>query len=100
MLFLYIDYAYKFNSNYPLVDLEDWIGGFKSYDETKDGICEIVSDNCPDINGDGTVNVSDLLQLIGAWGPCGGCDEDIDDSGEVDVTDLLMAIASWGDCDG
>ncbi len=23
-----------------------------------------------DINNDGTVNVSDLLELIGAWGPC------------------------------
>ena len=75
------------------------------YGDYTDNGGNTIEDECPaecapDINGDGTVNVSDLLQLIGAWGPCGGCDEDIDDSGEVDVTDLLMAIASWGDCDG
>jgi len=63
-----------------------------------------IEDECPvdcveDINGDGTVSVSDLLQLIGAWGPCGGCDEDIDDSGEVNVSDLLTVIAAWGDCE-
>ena len=64
----------------------------------------IVAEECPaecapDINGDGIVNVSDLLQLIGAWGPCSGCDEDIDDSGEVNVSDLLTVIAAWGDCE-
>ena len=56
--------------------------------------------DCPaDINGDGTVSVSDLLMLIGAWGDCDGCVEDIDGSGVVDVSDLLTVIAAWGPCE-
>ena len=53
ILFLFVDYAYRYNSNFPLLDYEDWIGAFKSYDETKNGLCEAISDNCPDINLDG-----------------------------------------------
>jgi len=69
-----------------------------------DGGGNTIAEECPadcveDINGDGTVSVSDLLMLIGAWGPCDGCVEDIDDSGEVNVSDLLTVIASWGDCE-
>ncbi len=45
------------------------------------------------------VDIQDLLQLIGAWGPCNDCDEDIDNSGDVDVEDLLSLIDFWGnDC--
>ncbi|HIB51477.1 MAG TPA: hypothetical protein EYO40_09480 [Phycisphaerales bacterium] len=59
-------------------------------------VCAVV---CPaDINGDGSVNVSDILLMISAWGPCDGCAEDIDGSGEVNVTDLLTVIGAWGDC--
>ncbi len=56
--------------------------------------------NCPaDVSGDGVVDIQDLLQLIGAWGPCNDCDEDIDNSGDVDVEDLLSLIDFWGnDC--
>ena len=53
---------------------------------------------CPtDINGDGNVDVEDLLQLIGAWGNAGG-DEDLDADGNVGVNDLLILIAAWGPC--
>jgi len=69
-----------------------------------DGGGNTIAEECPadcveDINGDGTVSVSDLLMLIGAWGTCDGCVEDIDDSGEVNVSDLLTVIAAWGDCE-
>ena len=48
--------------------------------------------------GDGSVDVSDLLVLLGMWGPCPGCDADLDGSGVVDVSDLLTLIANWGPC--
>jgi hypothetical protein len=51
-----------------------------------------------DTNEDGTVNVADILQLIGAWGPCAGCNEDLNGDGNVNVADLLDLIANWGDC--
>lgn len=61
------------------------------------GICDTTSCNS-DVTGDGLVNVSDVLALIGVWGPCSGCGEDIDGSGIVDVVDLLEVIGSWGPC--
>ena len=51
---------------------------------------------CPDINGDGAVNVTDLLAIITAWGPCDGCPEDINLDGSVGVIDLLEVIGAWG----
>jgi predicted outer membrane repeat protein len=53
---------------------------------------------CPaDFDDDGSVAVSDLLQLIAAWGATGG-QEDLDGNGTVNVADLLVLIASWGPC--
>jgi len=53
-----------------------------------------------DINGDGVVNVVDLLAVISAWGQCAGCDADIaplpGGNGMVNVEDLLMVISRWG----
>jgi hypothetical protein len=51
-----------------------------------------------DNNGDGVVSIDDLLQLIGAWGPCAGCDEDITGDDTVDIDDLLGLLANWGAC--
>ncbi len=53
-----------------------------------------------DLSGDGTVNVTDLLSLIDAWGPCPGeCDADFDNNGTVDIVDLLTLIGDWGVCE-
>ena len=49
------------------------------------------------MNGDGTVDVNNLLQVIAAWGNPGG-DEDINIDGTVDVNDILVLIAGWGVC--
>jgi hypothetical protein len=55
--------------------------------------------SCPgDFDGSGVVDVSDLLQLLGAWGPCGGCIEDLDGSGSVDVSDLLGLLKGCDPC--
>ncbi|MEE2819048.1 MAG: dockerin type I domain-containing protein [Planctomycetota bacterium] len=52
-----------------------------------------------DINGDGSVSVTDLLEIIAAWGNCSeDCSADLDEDGTVGVTDLLELIAAWGDC--
>lgn len=52
-----------------------------------------------DLNGDGVVDVSDLLILLAAWGPCprsGDCPADLNGDGSVDVSDLLVLLANWG----
>ncbi len=54
---------------------------------------------CPsDLNGDGTVGVSDLLMLLADWGDCPGCDADLNSDDTVDVSDLLILLADWGEC--
>jgi hypothetical protein len=63
-----------------------------------DGV-ELIGIDCEslpeDINGDGVINVLDLLSLLDAWGPCVGCPEDINGDGTVDITDLLLLLAAW-----
>ncbi len=55
-------------------------------------------DPCPpDINGDGVVNVEDLLLVIASWSSVGG-PADINCDGIVNVGDLLAVIAAWGPC--
>jgi hypothetical protein len=52
-----------------------------------------------DLNCDGVVDVSDLLLLLAAWGPCPenqDCPGDLDGDGAVDVSDLLILLANWG----
>jgi len=57
---------------------------------------------CPgDINGDGVVDVSDLLSLLSQWGDCPvDCPADLNGDGVVDVSDLLIQLSNWGPCSG
>jgi hypothetical protein len=62
-----------------------------------------VSAPCPaDLDGDGTVGITDFLALLSAWGPCPAppalCPADIDGDGSVGITDFLALLASWGAC--
>lgn len=53
---------------------------------------------CPsDVDGDGSVGVTDILAIIAAWG---SDDEaaDVNDDGIVDVADILAIVGDWGDC--
>ena len=52
-----------------------------------------------DLDGDRTVGVIDLLQLLASWGPCGQadpCDADLDGTGAVDADDFELLLANWG----
>jgi hypothetical protein len=52
-----------------------------------------------DANGDGQVNVDDLITVILAWGACPAppqpCEADVNHDGTVDVDDLIMVILNW-----
>jgi hypothetical protein len=62
-------------------------------------VCTQVYCPCPwDLDGDGAVNVIDLLLLIGSFGPCEGCPKDCDGDGFVGVVELLMLIGDFGPC--
>jgi hypothetical protein len=49
-----------------------------------------------DVTGDGVVNVTDLLRVLAAWGPCSHCPEDLDGDDAVTVADLLLVLVNWG----
>ncbi|MBT4524293.1 MAG: hypothetical protein HOI88_08695 [Phycisphaerae bacterium] len=54
--------------------------------------------SCPaDLNGDGAVNVSDVLAMVGVWGTNDPV-ADVDGDGTVGVSDLLLIIEAWGPC--
>lgn len=53
-----------------------------------------------DVDGDGQVAVTDLLDVLGGWGPNPGDPADINGDGTVDVIDLLLLLAAWGPCSG
>ena len=53
---------------------------------------------CPaDINGDATVDVVDLLEVVGTWGES-NVPSDINGDGVVNVSDLLAVVDAWGPC--
>ena len=52
----------------------------------------------PDIDLDGSVGFSDLVSMLGAWGPCpktGDCLADLDEDGDVAFGDLLLLLSAW-----
>jgi hypothetical protein len=57
-----------------------------------------LADIAPQPNGDGFVNVADLLMVINNWGPCPSCPADINGDGVTNVADLLAIINNWGLC--
>lgn len=50
-----------------------------------------------DVNGDGTVNITDLNAVISAWGPCVSkiCPADLNNNGIVNIDDLTIVINNW-----
>jgi hypothetical protein len=65
--------------------------------------CNDSSLPCPeDLDGDGIVDVIDLLTILASWGPCPprlrSCVGDITGDGMVDDDDLLSLVAAWGAC--
>jgi len=59
---------------------------------------------CPaDVDGNGAVDVGDLVDVLSSWGECPpgcGCAADVVDDFIVDVADLLAILEAWGPCDG
>jgi len=48
-----------------------------------------------DVDGNGEVNIIDLLAVLADWGECGNCQSDLDADGQVEIEDLLQILADW-----
>ena len=72
------------------------------YGDYTDGGGNTIADecpiDCPDINSDGLVNVSDLLVVGSTSGDLTDSPADINEDGIVDVSDLLIVVGNWGAC--
>ncbi|UCD75654.1 MAG: hypothetical protein JSV91_01810, partial [Phycisphaerales bacterium] len=79
----------------------DWVEFTNAYpDHHSTGGAAWIPDPCPaDVNDDEVVDIDDLFQVLGAWGPCDACPEDINDSGVVDIDDIFAVLGAWGPCD-
>jgi agmatine/peptidylarginine deiminase len=73
-------------------DVDGNVGGDVS------GEFEIVGTAVPgDVDGDGVVNVNDVLLIVSNWGPCDGlCPADLDGDGHVGVNDVLLVLGYYG----
>lgn len=83
------------------VVINDWAGTEVSIDDLHFG--PPIPAPCPaDLDGSGSVDLLDLLQVLMAWGACppppGSCDADLNGDASVDVLDLLGLLTSWGPC--
>ena len=56
--------------------------------------------NLGDVDGDGSVGITDFLLLLAAWGPCPGacppsCPADFNADCSVGIGDFLILLANW-----
>jgi hypothetical protein len=75
-------------------DIADGTSLDTNYDDIPDE-CATLNGARSDFDGNGQVDIDDLLRLIGVFGGVGGV-EDLDDDGFVDIDDLLILIGDWG----
>ena len=63
------------------------------------GVLANPDNTCPwDLNGNETVDPTDLLLLLGAWGKNPGHPADFDGDGNVGTSDLIALLGNWGPC--
>ncbi len=84
-------YNFRFDADAPPTDAEATIALFRPGDPASATVIVAgPSDNpaaCPfDLDGDGAVGITDLLELLGAWGS------------PWTIGDLLDLLAAWGKC--
>ena len=70
---------------------------FVAYPFADPSLDQPVTTSCPeDLDGDGRVDGSDLVLLLGQWGGSGAAD--LDNDGVVDGEDLTRLLGNWNGC--
>ena len=91
----------------PLLENEDWIAAFSEYDETMGGLCVNIgdevddnefTDDCIDVNDDGTINIIDIVQTVNIIlgdtppTPLENCAADSNQDGTINVIDIVALV--------
>ena len=90
--------VFAFDCNRNCIPDDQDINDATSLDENDNGIpdeCECLSD----INGDGVLDVNDIMTIIMNWGSTNAPLCDLNGDGVVEVNDLIILISAWGSCD-
>ena len=58
---------------------------------------DLIMLECPDLNGEGVVDVGDLKVLLRHWGS-GKSEVDFDEDGFVGFIEILQVLSEWGPC--
>ena len=77
-----------------LVQLNDGPGNEADFDDVR---LTAVPACIGDTDASGTVDVTDMIAVIVAWGTADPA-ADVNGDGTVDVTDLVTVILAWGEC--
>ena len=78
-----------------LIAYNAWLAAGKSAPVAMDSaVIALATGNPADLNGDGSVNASDLAILLGNGGGTGS--GDINGDGSVDAADLAILLSNWG----
>ena len=96
-------YNFRFDADSPPVRVTATIGLFKQGTPPEVSVVALGPSNplCPwDLNGNGAIDVPDLLALLAIWGTAPGGPPDFDGNGEVGIADLCSLLANWGSCPG
>ena len=62
----------------------------------EDGCVAAAAGPCGDVNKDGVVNVSDLLEILSRFGSDGSAGGDATADGIVNVADVLLTLSQFG----
>lgn len=82
----------RVRDQYVLTGLVQW----KTQGGAFDAFTQWESGPSADINGDGSVNGTDLGTLLGGWGPCGAqCNTDLNGDAVTNAADLGVLMAAW-----
>jgi hypothetical protein len=78
------------------------IAGWGEHEGEEQAWLARLSPACPaDLDGDGFVGMTDVLELLATMGPCGSCEAclaDVNGDCVVNITDFTAMLAAWGPC--
>jgi hypothetical protein len=95
-------YNFRFDASAPPANAQATLDLFVAGAPASITINAVGPRRAGDVDGNGAVNIDDLLAAINTWGVCPSpptpCPGDLNGDGVVNIDDLLAVINGWGPC--